>query len=503
MLIHPFRFLLGVLFVKSIVVIGFILYGGIGLGPDEAQYWTWSQALDWGYYSKPPGIAWQIWLGTSLFGSTELGVRFFSVVFSFAQACAMYGLARQCDLSPKWACWAGLCMAFTPLGVLGSFLAITDDGFLLCWTICCAYVAGALRQHKEANPLVVGIFISFGALFKWPMYLFWLFFGWARYRYFSSQSVIKALAGIGISLAGLLPSFWWNLTHEWATFRHVSATVQGGHTAESQGGNLFAFIGSQTVLISPLLFVFFILAGWHWIKHYRQHSSTIQFCGTISFVTFAFFVLAACFQKIQGNWAIFIYPTAFILILHWMATLHLSLGWLKGGLGLAIGLIIVGLSLPAFSFIPYKMNPFKHNLGWTNLKQELTQLGYQAEHHFLVADKYQTTSLLSFYNEKQKRAYFFNIHGIRKNQFSYWPSLQEKEQNQTGYFVWIENTPYLNQQMEVKKRFYQEELEKYFERVELMPFVSLISQGEHIVKGALIFKCSNCLGTKPEEVNLY
>ncbi|MET0689113.1 MAG: hypothetical protein ABWY38_07955, partial [Methyloceanibacter sp.] len=25
---------------------------------DEAQYWTWSRALDFGYFSKPPMIAW-------------------------------------------------------------------------------------------------------------------------------------------------------------------------------------------------------------------------------------------------------------------------------------------------------------------------------------------------------------------------------------------------------------------------------------------------------------
>src|SRR5215510_533453 len=27
---------------------------------DEAQYWTWSRALDFGYFSKPPMIAWVI-----------------------------------------------------------------------------------------------------------------------------------------------------------------------------------------------------------------------------------------------------------------------------------------------------------------------------------------------------------------------------------------------------------------------------------------------------------
>ncbi|HWU81152.1 MAG TPA: 4-amino-4-deoxy-L-arabinose transferase, partial [Caulobacter sp.] len=34
------------------------------LYPDEAQYWLWSRELAFGYFSKPPMIAWLIWLTT-------------------------------------------------------------------------------------------------------------------------------------------------------------------------------------------------------------------------------------------------------------------------------------------------------------------------------------------------------------------------------------------------------------------------------------------------------
>ena len=30
------------------------------LGVDEAQYWLWGTTLDWGYFTKPPMIAWII-----------------------------------------------------------------------------------------------------------------------------------------------------------------------------------------------------------------------------------------------------------------------------------------------------------------------------------------------------------------------------------------------------------------------------------------------------------
>ena len=38
------------------------------LSVDEAQYWDWSNNLEFGYFSKPPLIAWLISITTSIFG---------------------------------------------------------------------------------------------------------------------------------------------------------------------------------------------------------------------------------------------------------------------------------------------------------------------------------------------------------------------------------------------------------------------------------------------------
>src|SRR5574338_203766 len=87
--------------VSKIFIILMILYSGIGLMPDEAQYWTWSKALSYGYYSKPAGIAWQIAFGCSIFGDTELGVRFGSVILSIFLSYGIYWLAKGVGLDEK------------------------------------------------------------------------------------------------------------------------------------------------------------------------------------------------------------------------------------------------------------------------------------------------------------------------------------------------------------------------------------------------------------------
>ncbi len=502
--IHLKKLLLYLL-IKVIYIVGIILYAGIGLSPDEAQYWTWSRALDWGYYSKPPGIAWQIWLGTQGFGHTELGIRVLSVLSSFIQSITVYTLSLRCGLQIRTAFWSGMLMAFCPFGIFGSLLAVTDVGLLLFWTLGCITMTSALAKHREANPIWVGLLIAGGALFKWPIYLFWPFFFIFRFWYFPQQSLRKGILGVLVSLLGLLPSMWWNLSHDWATFRHVLATMQGGHAPlTGQRGNVFEFIGSQALLISPVLFILLILAYRMGIKHYRRLSPPLIFCGFVSLSSFLVVTIIALFQKIQGNWVLFAYPTGLVLLAWYACQERPKMTiWLKGGLMLSIGLTILVLTLSSLAFLPYQINPFKHHIGWLSLKGALKQQGYDPNQHFLLSDKYQTTSILSFYSEGQKRAYFLNLTGTRKNQFSYWPSLQEDQQGKTGYFVWTENMPHLKREGEYKLSYYQLELQKYFEKVELLGFTPLFYHKEEVVKGAFIFRCHRCLKQQPKETFLY
>ena len=58
-----------------------LLISELNLHGDEAQYWRWSQELDWGYFTTPPLIAWAIHLTTLIFGNSEWAVRLSSPLF--------------------------------------------------------------------------------------------------------------------------------------------------------------------------------------------------------------------------------------------------------------------------------------------------------------------------------------------------------------------------------------------------------------------------------------
>jgi len=489
-----------VLAAKALFIVFIIQTAGIYLSPDEAQYWTWSQNLDWGYYSKPPGIAWQIWLGTQLFGQTELGVRFFAVVIGFFQPLAVFTLARSAGLSWKAAFYSGLVMALVPLGWIGSLQSITDGGMVLFWTLASASLAASLNKGNAPNPLIIGLFVLCGALFKWPIYFFWIFYLIFRREFFSSQSIFKFLVGVAVSLLGLLPSLFWNWSHDWVTFRHVAAILQGGHGPSTS--NAIEFLGAQMLLLTPPLFILAVYTAIFFIKNFKLLSPSLAFISGSFFGSLLAAVCLATFQKVQGNWIVFCYPLAIVWLAWFIFDLKgASKWWVKSGFifsGILICLVFIFSQFPS---LPY--NPLKHQLGWDQLKIALQKHGYDPEEHFLVSDKYQTTSLLSFYSEKQKQAYFLNLGKNRNNQFSYWPTLQQDFPGGSGFFVWIENQPHLDRLELERLQWYLKELGSYFESVRFVAKEPLVGDEKKIIKGALLFYCKGCKEAAPSVSDLY
>lgn len=505
--------LLFLVLAKAALMILTITYSNIGLGPDEAQYWTWSKDLSWGYYSKPPGIAWQIWLGTTYLGDTELGVRFLSVVLSCFYPFLIYFLAWICGLTPLTCFWSGTVMALSPLGVASSFFAITDGGMIFFWILACIVIASSLSENKPPHYWLVGLFIGLGALFKWNIYILWPFilclFPFAR------QLVNKHFfVGVLISLIGLIPSIIWNFNHEWVTFRHVFSTLYvpeaAGETASSfANGNFWAFLGAQIALLSPILFILLLCSFWLFCKELRELPPALSFCGSLCFFPLIVFLIISAFKKMQGNWCVFVYPTG-IVFLCWFCCERVKSAypWLKAGVLLSLLLCLFAFSFPALQSMlpfstPYKINPFRHNLGWPVLKQELTNAGFDPSTEFLFGDKYQTSSLLSFYNQAQQRAYFLNLQGTRKNQFSFWPGLKEEQLGKNGYFVVTENAPHLDQLDEEHIERYRSLLSDYFKEVEYLGKKPLYSIDGIPVKEAALFKGIEYNGNMPQEPDLY
>jgi len=491
-------FLLGIKFIFLLLI---AYFGALCLAPDEAQYWTWSQAPSLGYYSKPPAISWQIYLSTHLLGNSELGVRFGAFVIGLGLIYLVYRLSKAAGLDEKSAFWAAFVMAISPFGFYLSFAATTDAGAVLFLMAALTCIVSRIEKEPGPNYLAVGTFVALGALYKWTAFILWpiLFCFLPFYPNLRKRSL---WLGILLSMVAFLPVVYWNMQHDWATFRHVSKTLVGDRGAS--GGNFFDFFGAQLALFSP---IFAILLVYGVVKSDKKRA--LYFLAAFP-VALVLLLLLSFFKKMQPNWALYLYcPTA--VFIGWalahlkhhkrkivtLAT-FLSLGGIVGALLIPLVQREALLERVALS---YKINPFRQNMGTNHLKMGLESIGFDPNQDFLFADKYQNSSLLSFYSPQKQRAYFMNLGRARKNQFSYWPQMHEQVVGKTGYFVVIENKT--SEQLAGHKKYYLNKLQPHFEKVEFAKEIPLFCAYGTSEKNALFFKCTGYLGTCIEDVNKY
>jgi 4-amino-4-deoxy-L-arabinose transferase-like glycosyltransferase len=100
-------------------------YSVVDLFFDESQYWAWSRDLAFGYFSKPPLLAWIIASSSAVCGDGEACVRAASPILYFGTSLAIYAIADEL-YDARTAFWSALTFALLP-GVVFSGRIISTD----------------------------------------------------------------------------------------------------------------------------------------------------------------------------------------------------------------------------------------------------------------------------------------------------------------------------------------------------------------------------------------
>jgi len=101
---------------------------------DEAQYWSWAQHPAWGYFSKPPLIAWLISLSQTVCGTGEACVRAPSALAWAVTAAAAAGLGSTL-YGDRAGLWAGLSALLAPGAAYSARIISTDAPLLAFWSL--------------------------------------------------------------------------------------------------------------------------------------------------------------------------------------------------------------------------------------------------------------------------------------------------------------------------------------------------------------------------------
>lgn len=297
---------------------------------DEAHYWEWARRLDWSYYSKGPGIAWLIWLSTSIFGQTEFGVRAPAAVFHAVTALAVGGVALDAMRDRRAGFFAASIVMLIPVFQAIGLLMTIDGPYVACWALACWAAWHAMVRGHGPACLAVGAAIGAGFLFKYTILLLLpglvlaavlARFGPHPFRYPPRRWV---LAGLAVATLGLLPVLIWNAGADWPTVRHLLGHLglPGGDQPKPIPGAApesrtydpiwtLEFIGAQFLLVGPALVLGVVggIAAWRDRHTAPRAWRGAQFLLACAVPLVVFYLLVTFFTRAHANWAIAAYTT--------------------------------------------------------------------------------------------------------------------------------------------------------------------------------------------------
>ncbi len=253
------------------------------LSPDEAHYWEWSRHLSYGYYSKPPAIAWIMWLagavgrwcgvaGVNGDGVTMPVLRTAAVLFSVVSGLASLGLARRIWRDDHAALMVTVLSAGVPMFVVGALLITIDSPMYMCWALA-VYALWRTVEGREKGErrgtgwlYLAGLMLGLGMLCKPVLVAVPLCAGVAAWW---SPTVRRRLGTWHSAWAGLLalvmqtPEVVWNWRHGWVTFRHIGGQAGIGQTSKHWFDGLVrmgSYIGGQAGGMGGVMFGLLVVA---------------------------------------------------------------------------------------------------------------------------------------------------------------------------------------------------------------------------------------------------
>ena len=291
---------------------------------DEAQYWFWGKHLDWGYYSKPPLIAWGIAASTGLFGDGMLAVRLPTLLcypvaswLIFLAARRLFPSGQDGPYDPRLPLIVALGYATLPTVSFYSWGATTDGWLILCWALGTFAMAELRDADRWRDWLILGVATGLGVLAKYAMLVFVVSVAaylllHARPRLMTPRPYVAAMIGVLI----VLPNALWNARHDFQTLRHTADISHlGGDLFHF--GSLFEFAASQFAVFGPIAMAMLIALLWSRRKEPGGDATSMLLW--LGLPMLALILGQAFLARAFANWAQAAYVPLAIAVFAWLA----------------------------------------------------------------------------------------------------------------------------------------------------------------------------------------
>jgi len=391
-------------------------YADLDLGFDEAQYWTWSKNLEWGYYSKPPLLAWLINSFTSLCGNSEICIRIGSLILHSASAffigLTAYNYSNENVKGFTSFVAASIWILVPGIGLSSGFIS-TDVPLLFFSSVALwAFSRILFLEKKNINYIIFCLALSFGFLSKYAILYFVVAFIIAVIiekniflkikNHFSLKSLLFIIIGFFLIT---IQHLYWNYNNNFITAQHTLANAN--ISGEGKGtSNLLKFFFEQFLVFGPItLIVLFSV-----LYNYKKLSVEERILLFLTFTPLILVMIQAFISRAHANWAAIAYLPATLLV-----ALQIVKLWPKTK-NIYYVIIIIGLLftvlIPLTAKHNFGIDPFKKYRGWSNLGLEISTIFLNYPNAVLVTDDRRVMAEALYYmKNKPKKWVRWNADG--------------------------------------------------------------------------------------------
>lgn len=377
--------------VAAILRLTTLVLNPLELYADETQYWIWSREFDWGYFSKPPVIAWLIAASTGLFGDTDFAVRLPAPLLNIATLVFLFLTARRL-WNARTGFWVALVFTTMPAVWISNAVISTDTPMMVAWSGG-LYCLVALRQNTNwGHALGLGLAIGLGLMAKYAMIYFVVGTGLAIIFDAPARRALLSLKGVAVAALGFvvwLPNLLWNAANDFATVSHTAANANWGGSL-FHPDELLDFLSSQLAVFGPVLFVVLIAILFRTLRQRNADHPDAFFLVLFILPPLLTVSFQAFLSRAHANWAVSAYIASALLVTWWLlqgpawrrTALYASIG-----LHTLVGVFAIGVATsPSFTEAVGMANSTKRIRAWQETADEITRYGLEREYAAVAFD---------------------------------------------------------------------------------------------------------------------
>jgi len=466
------------------VISGFFM--PFSLQVDEAQYAGWGHHLAWGYFSKPPFIAW------ALRGAFEtcglLGWQSIEGCTRMFQAPALW-LAGLMVMASAWFLFndksivllSGVLFLLLPLVSFYSLVATTDAWLLMWWsTALLCFILMQQRPHLWWPFVGCGIAIGFGILAKYAMLIFllsamiWVVY---RHRHQPNGAFLKrAIVAFLIAIMVFLPNVVWNAQVGFPTISHHVEITQVPGFDEHQWQlshaliELFSFFGSQLIVFGPWALLTLLLVTLS--KRARQSMLVTDQSAILMLLVFTWpmlglMLIEAFLSRAFANWAVAAYVAGTVLVTaFWVRQVQIKglyarvfgLLAIKGSLILGGLVLILMMASPYYFYARYQSSGklpvnFQKVQGWKTLALWVKDRVKQHPMRVIADDRYLLAELSVYAYPEAYPALAWNPHHLKNHHYRWFYDLANMKETTPTMLLILSSEMHQQDQAELLQAF--------------------------------------------------